>query len=125
MNYQLTHDPNTVLRLPDRATVPRFHRFWDEYEQWLDSGGLPLPADERDLQSYERVWRDTEINTIKWLRERHRDEIDLGVASTLSSTQFSEILVYLQQLRDWPQTTGFPSATKRPKAPSWITDLIE
>ena len=28
MSYQLTANPDTVIRLDDGATVPRGHRFW-------------------------------------------------------------------------------------------------
>ncbi|NWD44876.1 MULTISPECIES: hypothetical protein [Pseudomonas] len=125
MSYQLTHDPDTVLRLVDRATVPRSHRFWAEYEQWLEEGGIPVPQDGPVMQSLERDWRNSQIESIKWLRERHRDEADMAANTTLSSAQFFELLTYLQQLRDWPQAVEFPAMDKRPKAPGWISQQVE
>jgi hypothetical protein len=125
MSYQLTHDPDTVLRIIDRATVPRSHRYWSEYEQWLEAGGIPAPQDGPDAQSLERDWRNVQIESIKWLRERHRDEADMAANTTLSGTQFSELLAYLQELRDWPQALGFPEIDKRPKAPGWISQQVE
>ncbi|NVZ49428.1 phage tail protein [Pseudomonas sp. B6002] len=120
MSYQLTHDPDTVLRLLDKATVPRAHRYWSEYEEWLSQGGIPLPLDGPDPQRLEREWRDVQIESVKWLRERHRDEADMALNTKLNDAQFSELLVYLQQLRDWPQAAEFPSMDKRPAAPGWI-----
>lgn len=77
-----------------------------------------------DLQRVERAWRDGEIERAKWLRERHRDEQDLGVSTTLNAEQFSELLVYLQALRDWPQAKLFPDAAERPLPPTWFADLL-
>ncbi|MDD1147110.1 phage tail assembly chaperone [Pseudomonas sp. TNT2022 ID357] len=75
-----------------------------------------------DLKQVERAWRYGEIERAKWLRERHRDEQDLGVSTTLTAEQFSELLGYLKALRDWPQSPDFPQAEHRPVAPSWIAE---
>lgn len=125
MSYQLTHDPDTVLRLLDKTTVPRSHRYWSEYEKWLEQGGVPLPQGGPDPQSLEREWRDSQIERIKWLRERHRDEADMAANTKLNEAQFSELLAYFQQLRDWPQAADFPSMDKRPMAPDWIALQIK
>ncbi|BDD93549.1 hypothetical protein PanNE5_29890 [Pandoraea sp. NE5] len=52
--FQQMKDPITmevqanVIRYTDDDggvwTVPRGHRFWDIYEQWLSAGNSPLPA---------------------------------------------------------------------------------
>jgi hypothetical protein len=41
--YQLTDNPDLVLRLGDGAVIPRGHRWWDEYEAWLALGNTPEP----------------------------------------------------------------------------------
>ncbi|KRA27795.1 hypothetical protein ASD70_00240 [Pseudomonas sp. Root569] len=68
----------------------------------------------------ERRWRDAELESVKWLRERHRDEVELGGSTSLTADQFSELLAYMQALRDWPQSTKFPTLKYRPKKPGWI-----
>jgi hypothetical protein len=42
--YQLTNDPDLVLRHNDDGTVttiPKGHRFWDGYQAWLGAGNTP------------------------------------------------------------------------------------
>ncbi|NWB30720.1 hypothetical protein HX886_27695 [Pseudomonas gingeri] len=70
----------------------------------------------------ERAWRDVAIESVKWLRERHRDEIDLDRETTLSAEQFLQLLGYMQELRDWPQSDQFPALAQRPVAPPWIAE---
>ncbi|WP_226942313.1 phage tail assembly chaperone [Pseudomonas lundensis] len=76
-----------------------------------------------DLSAQGRQWRDTEIENIKWLRERHRDEGDLGIEHALSTVQFNDLLSYLQALRDWPLSSQFPSISSRPTVPDWLADV--
>lgn len=68
----------------------------------------------------ERLWRDGELTARQWLRDRHRDEQDLGRTTTLNNEQFVALLDYLQKLRDWPQSELFPESGHRPIPPSWI-----
>ena len=44
--YKLTDDPSVVMRLEDNMTIPEGHRFWDEYQAWLDEGNSPEPVGE-------------------------------------------------------------------------------
>lgn len=90
-----------------------------------DAQGLPILIDPPGLTAdevaaQERAWRDGELAARQWLRDRHRDEQDLGRATTLSEAQFAELLEYLQALRDWPQTQAFPDTALRPVPPDWI-----
>jgi hypothetical protein len=68
----------------------------------------------------ERAWRDAEIVRVTWLRDRHRDEIELGAPTTITGEQYSELLAYIQALRDWPAHSDFPDTLTRPAAPTWI-----
>lgn len=120
MSYRLTENPDTVIQLSDGATVPRGHRFWAEYEQWKNAGGIPEPAPVLDTAVAERAWRDLEIERVKWLRERHRDEVDSARPTTLTVKQSGELLDYVQALRDWPSAAQFPSEEARPQFPAWI-----
>lgn len=82
----------------------------------------PVELSRNEVAARERVWRDQEVAQLAWLRERHRDEQDLHRETTLSSDQFAELLAYLQDLRDWPQSEHFPVVEHRPVASSWIAD---
>lgn len=91
----------------------------------VDESGLPILIDPPGLtpeerEKQERSWRDEQIDSVLWLRERHRDQIDLNQTPSLTTEQFSELLIYIRNLRDWPQSADFPSAEARPVVPSWI-----
>ncbi|MCY0108711.1 phage tail assembly chaperone [Pseudomonas monsensis] len=89
-----------------------------------DADGNPvLEAPEIDLESQahrERMWRDGEIEDVKWLRERHRDELEMSSDTTLTVDQYQALLAYLKYLRDWPQSQKFPDERARPEQPDWI-----
>lgn len=89
-----------------------------------DADGLPtliVPQTSPDeLLRDERVWRDAEIERVKWLRERHRDQFEIGEQTTLTADQFGELLAYVQRLRDWPQSNEFPALEFRPVVPEWV-----
>lgn len=89
---------------------------------WLFEDGVFAEKIEalEDRTATERLWRDGELIAQQWLRDRHRDELDLGRSPTLSNEQFVELLAYLQKLRDWPQFELFPDTKQRPAAPPWI-----
>ena len=42
------------------------------------------------------------------MRERHADEIALGKETTLTPEQYTELLTYIQELRDLPAQPGAP-----------------
>ncbi|WP_237151044.1 phage tail assembly chaperone [Pseudomonas sp. ADAK13] len=79
----------------------------------------PVMSDS-EVQANERMWRDSEIQRISWVRDRHRDQLDMELKTTLSTEQFKELLTYTQALRDWPQVESFPSIAKRPVALPWL-----
>lgn len=90
---------------------------WTDGQWTLDENALAALQ-----QTAERQWRDARIESINWLRERHRDQQELALTTTLSAQQFAELLAYMQQLRDWPQSQKFPEIEHRPTVPSWIAD---
>lgn len=95
-------------------------------EEWLPEDSPELsyvsPAQLADL---EREWRDGELAAVKWLRERHRDQVEIAFPTTLTGQQFVELLTYMQELRDWPQATDFPDSQNRPVAPQWVAEQAE
>ncbi|WP_433886343.1 phage tail assembly chaperone [Pseudomonas vranovensis] len=72
----------------------------------------------------QRAWRNSQLLRVEWLRNRHRDEQDLQRKLTLTETQFTELLGYMQQLRDWPQSEAFPENKHKPVAPPWIATHV-
>jgi hypothetical protein len=83
------------------------------------------PAVAPDFVAQERVWRDCELSALLWLRERHRDQLEIGFDTTLTAEQFTELLVCMQALRDWPQSPDFPDSLHRPIVPEWIAEQAE
>lgn len=81
----------------------------------------PVPTER--LAEVERVWRDARLSVTDGVVTRHRDELEEGVATTLTTEQYRELQAYRQQLRDWPQVGGFPEMDLRPTAPSWLAEL--
>ena len=91
-----------------------------------DAEGLPILIDPApDVAGDERNWRDRELSSVIWLRDRHRDQLDLGTETALTPEQFTELLVYMQTLRDWPQSADFPDSQYRPVAPLWIAEQTQ
>lgn len=104
--------------LPDGLTTearPSEFHFW-ESGVWMLDDAARLAAEE----SAERTWRDSQMGDLFGKRDRHRDEVDLGIATTLTVEQFAELLGYIQQLRDWPQSAQFPVVEYRPSPPAWL-----
>jgi hypothetical protein len=94
-------------------------------EEWLPVDALELVIADSRLVDVERAWRDAELASLIWLRDRHRDQLDMGSVTTLTAEQFSDLLLYMQALRDWPQSPSFPDVSLRPAAPPWIAEQVE
>jgi hypothetical protein len=95
-------------------------------EEWLDDDAPALSVvSPAQLATAERAWRDGELSAVKWLRERHRDQLDIEISTTLSDEQFLDLLRYVQGLRDWPQSPDFPVVEHRPIAPVWIASQTQ
>ena len=94
-----------------------------------DEKGLPYLVDAPVVMPEpgvtERAWRDAELSSVMWLRDRHRDQLDIGSDTTLTVEQFAELLLYMQALRDWPQSADFPDSQHRPIAPDWIAEQTQ
>lgn len=79
----------------------------------------PLPtADE--LALVERVWRDKQLSSTDGVVTRHRDELEEGIETTLTSMQYVSLQAYRRALRNWPEAGEFPLVDHRPTAPPWL-----
>src|SRR5574340_24659 len=105
--YQLTKNPNEVIRLDDGAIVPRGHRWWNDYEAWLQAGGVPQP--EPDTRAVDaRAQRDGLLRACDWTQSPD---------SPLTAAQKTAWAAYRQALRDVPEQTRFPGAIDWPTQP--------
>ncbi len=90
---------------------------------------LPVEVDPEQIKvrmiEAERAWRDGEISRVSWLRDRHRDEVDLGKSPTLTGAEYADLLTYMQMLRDWPESQDFPEALARPVVPAWVAGQVQ
>lgn len=85
----------------------------------------PVVPTLEQLFAAERKWRNAEFSRVMWLRDRHRDQLNLEIDTTLAADQFHEVLVYMQALRDWPQSPKFPDAEERPAPMGWFDNTQE
>lgn len=67
-----------------------------------------------------RQSRDVRISSTTWLVERHREEQEMNIATTLSENEYNELLNYRQALRDITKLEGAPWDGGGPNTP-WPT----
>ena len=78
-----------------------------------------------DANAQERAWRDRQLSITDPLVTRHRDQIEVGRATTLTHEQYQQLQVFRLNLRDWPGAQHFPDIEHRPIAPSWLSEEAE
>ena len=61
-----------------------------------------------DLASEKRAARDMLITKASALLDRHRNQKEFGIATTLTDAEAAEVALYAQRLRDLPEQEGFP-----------------
>ncbi|MDZ3825614.1 phage tail assembly chaperone [Pseudomonas monsensis] len=88
--------------------------------RYLDFLALIAAVREKGPDVSARAWRDAEILRVSWLRDRHRDEVEIGAETTLTAEQYAELLAYIKALRDWPAAADFPVEASRPVVPEWV-----
>jgi hypothetical protein len=69
-----------------------------------------------------RLIRDRMISMIEWRKERHRDELELSLSTTLSNQQYLDLLAYIQNLRECLDGLSDPSELEWPSKPAFITE---
>jgi hypothetical protein len=70
-----------------------------------------------DLASAARSKRDELLAASQWLVDRHRDELDASVPTTLTAAQFAGLQAYRQALRSITDQSGFPTSIDWPVSP--------
>lgn len=85
----------------------------------------PPPPSAEVLAAVERAWRDQRLSETDGVVTRHRDEVEEGVATTLTAEQYAELQEYRRALRIWPEAGEFPLIDHRPPPPSWLAEQIQ
>lgn len=80
----------------------------------------PPPPSDEELIRRERLWRDRTLADTDSLVVRHRDELEVVRATTLTVEQYRELQVFRLALRDWTQSPRFPVVEYRPSPPTWL-----
>ena len=79
--------------------------------------GKVLPKSENELfnemtleekENFIRNKRKNLINSVLWQIERHKQEKELNINTTLTNEEYLNLLKYIQTLRDIPTQKGFP-----------------
>jgi hypothetical protein len=68
-----------------------------------------------------RAERNAILAKCDMLTTRHRDQKDIGLTTTLTDAQYSDVLTYKQALRDMVDNPKFPESITWPKIPIWFT----
>ena len=84
----------------------------------------PIPSPDL-LAEIERDWRDSQLANTDGVVSRHRDELEDGLATTLTAVQYTELQSYRRALRNWPEAGEFPLIEHRPPPPLWLAGLIK
>lgn len=80
-----------------------------------DGDGQPDDVIAPDQAVSIRLERNRRIGLVRWLVDRHRDEIALGRATTLTGEDYLVVLQHIQDLRDVPEQDGFPAQVVWPE----------
>jgi len=89
-----------------------------EYQVW-GAGGWEDDLDR--MAEVVRAERDSRLPAAFGIRDRHRDQVDLGIDTEITPSEFQEVLEYIQALRDVPQQSGFPVNVVWPPTPTVVT----
>lgn len=121
----------TMVQVPDGMNVeigaPVDELFSDKEPLFVTENPVVITqvaVEEQEPLAAARNWRQTSLSSTEWWVIRHRDEQELGRGTTLKAQQYLELLEYRQALRDWPDSSHFPSAISRPSVPAWLASLI-
>jgi len=92
-----------------------------------DAGGYPVlieppPLTPEEVAAIERNWRDAKLAATDGDVTRHRDEVEEGLATTLTAEQYRDLQAYRRRLREWPESGEFPLVDHRPIAPPWLAE---
>ncbi|CAB5155639.1 Phage tail assembly chaperone protein [uncultured Caudovirales phage] len=78
------------------------------------------PHTPEQLGDMAKAIRNNALALLDILTTRHRDQLELGVATSLSSSEYAELLAYKQGLREMSDLPSFPQEIIWPELPGWL-----
>lgn len=94
---------------------------WTVRPASTDDDDPDLEPDDALLAHAVRTDRTRRIARVRWLIDRHRDEVALGVTTTLTAEDYRGVLQHIQDLRDVPDQAGFPHTISWPELDESLT----
>ena len=91
---------------------------------WTPDPSIIITAEQKATEALEQAWsalraeRDRRFEATRWLIERHAEELALGLDTTLTPEQHTDLLTYRQALRDLPENTTDPNNPEWPETPA-------
>lgn len=67
--YRLTENDDVILCLETSAHIPQGHPLWDDYQEWLDAGNTPEPAEAGLTEAEARAALHDAITAKRWAVE--------------------------------------------------------
>lgn len=129
IEYRPEDIPDDVIDVPQEDVVAALSRAPGELLAVKDGRVVVLPAPVVDelarSEALERVWRGQQLAQTDPVVTRHRDELEDGSETTLTSEQYAQMQAYRRALRDWPENGEFPLAEHRPAAPPWLATELQ
>lgn len=99
--YQLTENPDCIIRMADGACIPRGHRWFDEFESWVAQGNTPEPAQPSPTLESERADLRARATALRWVHETGGIEVEgVQVATGLDDQNRISTVLTAGQLGD-------------------------
>ncbi|OCK46137.1 hypothetical protein BA766_15455 [Stenotrophomonas maltophilia] len=81
--YRLTKNQGEIENVQTGELIPEGHRLWDEYQQWVAEGNVPLPVPPpyqlHSPQHYQAIRSAAWDWMTAWVKERRYDSIETCV----------------------------------------------
>lgn len=86
----------------------------------VETAAMRMLAHVAEMEASQRIERDNRLNAVAWVRDRHRDELEFGVTTTITEDSYNILMQYIVDLRNVPQQDGFPTAIEWPELPGFL-----
>lgn len=117
--FDVRHYDDDVLAGDWRCGTCVSHQ--DRIEQAAAQNCQPASWSENcEIGNQIRALRLTMIEQVRWLRERHADEVTLNLTPTLSEQEYTDLLTYIQALRDLSEDFETPDEVNWPEKPLFL-----
>lgn len=113
--------PNRIItQLPDWTTA-----IIAEHARLTEHALQPPPPPTPEQAYGEMIsQRNAILNQSDWVVLRHKEQLAMGIDTTLHGAAYQSALVWRQQLRDMPRVISKPAKGSQPAVPDWPWPLI-